>query len=168
MKIMFLPTLLAASLGVVAPQATAALPDMLPVKQISLELARDIAMDAVEACRKNGYNISAVVLDRAGDVQAALRDTLASRHTLEIAERKAGMSIMSGVDSGEFRAARADIRPELNHIKGLIVMEGGLPIRAAGSLIGAVGVSGAPGGDKDAACAAAALKKVEERLEFAQ
>lgn len=151
-----------ASMGVMAAR-----PDMLPVKQISLELARDIAMDAVEACRKEGYNVSAVVLDRAGDVQAALRDTLAARHTMEIAQRKAGMSIMSGSATGEFRDVRSDIRPELNHINGLIVMEGGLPIRAAGSLIGAVGIPGAPGGDKDAACAAAALKKVEERLEFA-
>ena len=150
------------------PLATqAAQPDLLSVRQISLELARDLASAAVDACRKDGYNVAAVVLDRAGDVQVALRDTLASRHTLEIAARKAGMSIMSGSDSGEFRRARGDIRPELNHIDGLIVMEGGLPIRAAGSLIGAVGVSGAPGGDKDAACAAAALRKVEERLEFA-
>ena len=163
MKTLLPLTLLAATLPALAAQ-----PDVLPVKQISLELARDIAMDAVEACRGNGYTVSAVVLDRASNVQAALRDTLAPRYTLEIAERKAGMSIMSGIDSGEFRAARSDIRPELNHIDGLIVMEGGLPIRAAGSLIGAVGVSGAPGGDKDAACAAAALKKVEERLEFAQ
>lgn len=151
--------------------AAAALPaqatDMVPVRQIGLELARDIAMGAVEACRKHGYNVSAVVLDRAGNVQAALRDTLAARHTLEIAERKAGMTIMSGIGSGEFRAARGDIRPELNHMTGLIVMDGALPIRAAGALIGAVGISGAPGGDKDAACAAAALQKVEERLEFA-
>ena len=147
--------------------AMAAQPDVLPVKQIGLELARDIAMASVEACRQDGYNVSAVVLDRAGNVQAALRDTLAARHPLEIAERKAGMTIMSGTESGEFRAARGDIRPEPNHIDGLIVMDGALPIRAAGSLIGAVGISGAPGGDKDAACAAAALKKVEERLEFA-
>ncbi|HBU29402.1 MAG: hypothetical protein A2X71_00275 [Thiobacillus sp. GWE1_62_9] len=160
-------TLLPFTLLVAYLPALAAQPDVLPVKQIGLELARDIAMASVEACRKDGYNVSAVVLDRAGNVQAALRDTLAARHTLEIAERKAGMSIMSGSDSGEFRAARGDIRPELNHIKGLIVMDGALPIRAAGSLIGAVGVSGAPGGEKDAACAAAALKKVEERLEFA-
>ena len=146
----------------------AAQPDILPVKQIGLELARDIAMASVETCRKQGYNVSAVVLDRAGNVQVALRDTLSARHTLEIAERKAGMAVMSGSDSGEFRDARADIRPELNHINGLIVMEGGLPIQAAGSLIGAVGVSGAPGGDKDKACAAAGLKTVEERLEFAQ
>ena len=144
----------------------AAQPDILPVKQIGLELARDIAMASIEACRQDGYNVAAVVLDRAGNLQVALRDSLAARHTLEIAERKAGMAIMSGSDTGEFRAARADIRPELNHIDGLIVMDGALPIRAAGSLIGAVGVSGAPGGDKDRACAAAALQKVEERLEF--
>lgn len=141
--------------------------DMVPVKQIGLELAAEIAMKSVEACRKDGYNVSAVVLDRAGRVQAALRDTLAAPYTLEIAERKAGMAVMSGIPSSDFRKARGDIRPELNHIDGLIVMEGAQPIRAAGSLIGAVGVSGAPGGDKDDVCAKAALKAVEERLEFA-
>jgi uncharacterized protein GlcG (DUF336 family) len=160
--------LLAAILLFVSLPAFAAQPDVLPVKQIGMDLARDIATASVEACRKNGYNVSAVVLDRSGNVQVAMRDTLAARHTLEIAERKAGMAVMSGSDSGEFRAARGDIRPELNHINGLIVMDGALPIRAAGSLIGAVGVSGAPGGEKDKACAAAALKKMEERLEFAE
>lgn len=154
-------------LALVAAALPAHAADVLPVKQISLELARDIAMASVEACRKDGYNVSAVVIDRAGNLQVALRDSLAARHTLEIAERKAGMAVMSGSDTGEFRSARADIRPELNHIGGLIVMDGALPIRAAGSLIGAVGVSGAPGGDKDRACAAAALEKVQERLEFA-
>jgi uncharacterized protein GlcG (DUF336 family) len=145
----------------------AAAADFVPVRQISLELARDIATHAVDACRRDGYNVSAVVVDRAGDVQVALRDTLAPRYTLEISTRKAGMVIMSGIDSAEFRASRGDIRPELNHVQGLIVMDGGVPIRAAGSLVGALGVSGAPGGDKDAACAAAAIKAVEERLEFA-
>ena len=161
------PYLLFAALLPASFTVMAAPIDVLPVKQIGLDLARDIAVAAVEACRKDGYNVAAVVLDRAGNVQVALRDTLASRHTLEIAERKAGMTIMSGIDSVTFRAARADIRPELNHMAGLIVMDGALPIRAAGSLIGAIGVSGAPGGEKDAACAAVALKKVEERLEFA-
>ena len=159
------PYLLFAALLPASFTVMAAPIDVLPVKQIGLDLARDIAVAAVEA--KDGYNVAAVVLDRAGNVQVALRDTLASRHTLEIAERKAGMTIMSGIDSVTFRAARADIRPELNHMAGLIVMDGALPIRAAGSLIGAIGVSGAPGGEKDAACAAVALKKVEERLEFA-
>ena len=163
MKTLLLLTLLAASLPAVAAQ-----PDILPVKQIGLELARDIAMASIEACRNAGYTVSAVVIDRAGNLQVAMRDSLAARHTLEIAERKAGMAVMSGNDTSEFRTARGDIRPELNHINGLIVMDGGLPIRVAGSMIGAVGVSGAPGGDKDRGCAAAALKHVEERLEFAQ
>lgn len=141
--------------------------DFVQVRQIGLELANAIATKAVEACRQDGYSVSAVVLDRAGRVQVALRDTLAAPYTLDIAERKAGMAVMSGIPSGDFRKARADIRPELNHIEGLIVMEGAQPIRAAGSLIGALGVSGAPGGDKDDVCARAALKAVEERLEFA-
>ena len=155
----FALSLLLPSLALAAPV------DFLPAKQIGMELARDIATLSVEACRKDGYNVSAVVLDRAGNVQAALRDTLATHHTLEIAERKAGMAVMSGSDTGSFRQARGDIRPELNHIDVLIVMAGGLPIRSAGSLVGAVGVSGAPGGEKDAACAEAALKALEDRLE---
>jgi uncharacterized protein GlcG (DUF336 family) len=124
-------------------------------------------MQSIEACRKDGYNVAAVVLDRAGRVQVALRDTLASPYTLEIAERKAGTAILSGAATVVFREARSDIRPELNHIQGLIVMGGGLPIRAGGSLIGAVGVSGAPGGEKDETCAQKALDALSERLEFA-
>ncbi|MGA9993400.1 MAG: heme-binding protein, partial [Thiobacillaceae bacterium] len=74
------------SLCLFAAPALAVQPDLIPVKQISLELARDIAMKAVEACRASGYNISAVVLDRAGNIQAALRDTLAAPYTLEISQ----------------------------------------------------------------------------------
>lgn len=162
---MRLPIMLATLL--LAGSGQAAQPDLLPVRQIGLELARDIASLAIESCRKGGYSVSAVVLDRAGNVQVAMRDSLAPRHTLEIAERKAGMAIMSGSDTGSFRESRADIRPELNHMRGLIVMDGALPIRAAGALVGAVGISGAPGGEKDAACAREALQAVEERLELA-
>lgn len=140
--------------------------DMIQMKNIGMELARDIANETVLACRKKGYQVSAVVVDRNGNLRAALRDDIASRFTLEIAERKANMVVMSGMASGEFRAAREDIRPELNHIDGLIVMEGGLPIEAGGSRIGAVGVSGAPGGDIDASCAAEGIEKVEDRLAF--
>ena len=141
--------------------------DMLTVKTIGMELARDIANEAVLECRKQGYQVSAVVVDRGGNVVAALRDTLAARFTLQIAEEKANASVFSGIDSGAFRESRGDIQQELNHVDGVIIMEGGLIIEAGGSRIGAVGVSGAPGGDKDAACAMKALESVEERLEFA-
>jgi len=136
-------------------------------KSIGMDLARDIANETIMACRKDGYHISAVVVDRFGLLRAALRDDLASRFTLEIAERKANMTVMGWTDSGQFKKARADIRQELNHIDGLIVMEGGIKIISGGYNIGAVGVSGAPGGEKDAACAKKALAKLQERIEFA-
>lgn len=140
--------------------------DAVTTKSIGMELGRDIANEAVLACREMGYQVSAVVVDRHGQIRAVLRDDLAARFTLEIAERKANMTVMSGMDSGAFRDARGDIRPELNHMNGLIVMEGGVQINAGGSRLGAVGVSGAPGGDIDAKCANIALEKVSERLEF--
>lgn len=149
-----------------ASTAPAAAIDVLTERNIGMDLALDIAAATVRVCREEGYQTSAVVVDRFGIVRAALRDDLAARFTLQIAEEKANMVVMSGIDSGQFRRSREDIRPELNHIDGLIVMEGGLPIEAGGYRIGAVGVSGAPGGDLDAACAAKALEGFVERLEF--
>ena len=141
--------------------------DIVSDKSIGMELARDIASETVLACRKDGYHVSAVVVDRYGLVRASLRDDLASRFTLEIAERKANMTVMAWINSGQFKKAREDIRQELNHIDGLIVMEGGIKVVAGGYNLGAVGVSGAPGGEKDAACANKALAKLQDRIEFA-
>lgn len=141
--------------------------DVLTQKNIGLDLATDIARETVHACRKQGYQVSAVVVDRSGILRAALRDDLAPRFTLQIAEQKANLVIMGGVNSGEVVKNRSDIRAELNNIDGLIMMRGGVQIASGGSYIGAVGVSGAPGGDKDEACALKALEKFQERLEFA-
>jgi len=158
---------LAALLALAATPLSAAEDDVIKVRLMGSDLAADIARATVHACCAKGYQVSAVVLDRAGDPIAAQRDTLARRHTLEIAERKAGLVVLSGADSGTMRETRQDIRPELNEMRGLIVMDGGVQIRAAGSLIGAVGVSGAPGGDIDAECARAGLESVQDRLDFA-
>lgn len=141
--------------------------DVLTLRTIGVDLAVDIASAAMKECRKMGYQVSAVVVDRNGNLRVALRDDLAPRFTLQIAEEKANAVIMSGVNSGEFTKNRADIKQELNHVDGLIVMAGGVQIIAGGNYIGAVGVSGAPGGDIDEACAVKALKPFEERLEFA-
>lgn len=141
--------------------------DILNQKNIGLELAQDIAMKAIETCRKKGYQVSAVVVDRNGITRVALRDDLAPRFTLQISEEKANAVIMGGVDSGTLISNRADIAQELNHIDGLIMMRGGVQIRSGGSLIGGIGVSGAPGGDIDEACAASGTKEYEMRLEFA-
>jgi uncharacterized protein GlcG (DUF336 family) len=142
--------------------------DVITQRTVSMELARDLAQASVDACRERGWQVSAVVVNRAGDVQALLRDSLASRYTMQIAREKAEAVILSGVASSDFRRNRQDIRMEMNHVNGILVLEGGMPIRAGGTLIGALGVSGAPGGENDEICAKAALDKLQERLEFAE
>ena len=153
--------------ALLALYTTAYAEDVFTLKTIGMELARDIASETVLACRKQGYAVSAAVVDRNALLKAALRDDLASRFTLQIAEEKANIAMMSGINSGEFRRSREDIRTELNNIDGLVVMQGGVIISAGGVRVGAVGVSGAPGGDLDEACALQALEKLVERLEFA-
>lgn len=140
--------------------------DAINVKQIGLDLANDLAKSAILACREGGYNVSVVVVDRAAQPMVVLRDTLAPHFTIQIAQEKANAVILSGVDSAGFRANRSDIKDEMNEVEGIMVLDGGLKISAAGATLGAIGVSGAPGGDKDAACAQKALAQLSERLEF--
>ena len=140
--------------------------DAYSIKNIGLDLATDLAQAAVAECRKRGYQVSAVVVDRNGLLRAALRDDLAPRFTLQISEEKANLAVMAGTSSGDFRSRRDDIRAEMNHLDGIIVMEGAIEIIAGGARLGAIGVSGAPGGDIDQACAQQALDKYADRLEF--
>lgn len=141
--------------------------DVLNVKLMTLDLARDIANHTLENCRKKGYNTAVVIVDRAGDPQVMLRDVYVSRHAIELAQRKASAVVLSGISTQDFIKNRGEIRAELNEISGILLLQGGLPIRAGGSLIGAVGVSGAPG-EKDEACAVAGIKAVQDRLDFAE
>ena len=140
--------------------------DTYSIRNIGLDLATDLAQAAVAECRKRGYQVSVVVVDRNGLLRAALRDDLAPRFTLQISEEKANLAVMAGTSSGDFRNRRDDIRAEMNHLDGIIVMEGALEILAGGARLGAIGVSGAPGGDIDQACARHALDKYADRLEF--
>jgi len=137
-------------------------------KRLNPDLAHEMVLAAVEACRARGYQVTAVVVGRDGAEQALLRDVHASRFTIQLAREKANAVILSGIASGELRARRRDIRQELNQVDGVLLLRGALPIRAAGSLLAAIGVSGAPGGELDEACARKALDGVEERLGFAE
>lgn len=153
---------LIAAVGIAPAQAD----DVIDTRLMSLELAADIARGAVEACRAMGYQVSAVVVDRSGIEQVVMRDVHASRFTTGIARRKANAVILSAVSTAEFLRNRPEIIASMNQLDEVLVLQGGLPIQAAGSLIGAVGVSGALGGDKDEACAAKALEGVADRLAF--
>lgn len=154
-----------AMLGMVFSAAGA--DDLIDAKRMTLDLAGDVAKAAVEACRKKGYQVSVVVVDRSATPMVVMRDVFASRFTTELAERKANAVILSGSSTTEFAKNRADIRQEMNLVDGILVLDGGLPIQASGTLVGAVGVSGAPGGEFDAECAQKGIEAVEERLEFA-
>jgi len=137
------------------------------VRRLSLDLAQEIARGALEECRARGYQVTALVVDRSGDTQALLRDVYAPRMTMEIAREKAGAVILSGTSSAGLDANRSDIAAELDHLDEVLTLAGALPIEVQGSLVGAISVSGAPGGDIDAECAQAGLDGVSEQLNFA-
>ena len=141
--------------------------DVISVKLMTLELAVDIAQGAIDACRKDGYQIAVVVVDRSGRTQVVMRDIFANQYMTQLAQAKANAVVLSNTSSRALRKNRADIVNELNLLDDLLVMDGGLPVTVAGSMIGAVGVSGAPGGDLDEACAQRGIDSVQERLDFA-
>jgi uncharacterized protein GlcG (DUF336 family) len=152
--------------GILLSSAAFAGSAVVDARLMTLELASTIARAAVASCADAGYQVSAVVVDRSGAPQVVMRDVFASRFTIEIAERKANAVILSGVSSSEFRVNRVDIVAEMNEVNGILVLDGAVPIRAGGALLGAVGVSGAPGGDKDEACAKVGVENVQEQLDF--
>jgi uncharacterized protein GlcG (DUF336 family) len=158
------PLLFAAGICTALPTSAS---DVLVARAMSMEIARDIATGAVEACREIGYQVSAVVVDRSGAVQAVLRDPLATRFNTEIATKKANAAVLGNVSTTEFLANRQDITTVMNHLDDVLVLKGAVPVRAAGALLGAVGVSGALGGELDEKCALQGLERVNERLEFA-
>jgi len=141
--------------------------DLVPSKLLGLDMARDIAQGAIDYCRKDGYQVAVVVTDRSGDPLVVMRDVFVSKYMTQLAHGKANAVVLSNTSSAEVRVNMARIRDELNQLEGVLLMDGGLPVRVAGSLIGAVGVSGAPGGDKDEACARKGIDRVQERLDFA-
>lgn len=141
--------------------------DLVPARLLGLDLARDIATAAIAACRKNAYQIAVVVTDRSGDPVVIMRDVFVSKYMVQLAQNKANAVVMSNSSSGDLRENMARIRDELNELDGVLLMQGGLPIQVSGSLVGAVGVSGAPGGDKDEFCARLGIDAVQERLDFA-
>ena len=139
--------------------------ELLARKDLSAAIAVTIAQTAMATCNANGYRVSATVLGRNGEVLVALRGDNASPHTFENSMRKAYTARTFRVPSGEI-VKRLKDNPQFGGVflTNVIATEGALPITAGDDVIGAVGVSGAPGGDKDAACANTGLDKVADDL----
>ena len=154
-----------AVIGVAGMLAAPAAGQLLTQKSLSAGMAMAIAQTALETCTKQGYNVSVHVLGRNGEVLVAMRGDNAPPHTMENSQRKAYTSRTFRIPSGEF-VQRVKDNPTLGavHLTGIIAAQGALPIKAGDEVIGAVGVSGAPGGEKDEVCAKAGIDKVADQL----
>ncbi len=137
-------------------------------KSLKPEIAMKLAVSTMEACRKEGYQVSAVVVDRFGQTQAAIRDRYAGVHTVNTARGKAWTAV-------SFRGSTLEIQEEikagnlsagLRDIPGAVALGGGLPIESAGVITGGVGVSGAPSPKIDEECAKEGLENIADFLDF--
>lgn len=159
-------TAVAAALGVpAAAQTSGEQPVLVSIKRMSLDTALAAARAAIEACRKEGVQIAATVIDRGGHPQAVLRDVLASDLTLKVSQAKAyaALSFVTPTSQLEERFPRPFDPPSVG---GIVIGAGGVPIRAGGELVGAIGVSGAPSGEIDERCARAGYEAIVEDLEL--
>jgi uncharacterized protein GlcG (DUF336 family) len=134
-------------------------------KDLSVATAVTIAQTAVQTCKARGYNVSAHVLGRNGEVLVAMRGDDTGPHTLENSMKKAWTARAQRAPSVNFANA-VKTNPTIGalHLTNMVPAQGGLPIMVGDDVIGAVGVSGAPGGDKDEACAKSGLDKVAADL----
>lgn len=133
-------------------------------KVLTIDVAQTIAQEAMAKCRSEGYKVTVTVVDGANVLKAFLRDDGASMATVEVGRMKANSVMAFGRPSGPPANLPPGQPAPPPVLPGTINAQGGVPIKVGDQLIGAVSVSGAPGGDKDAACANAGLAKVADKL----
>ena len=135
-------------------------------RNMSLELANQLAAASVASCLVGGYNVTAAVVDRAGQLRALHRADNAGPHTIDAAQAKAFTSAsaknntLAMMEGAQKNPAAAN----LVHIPGFLLLGGGVPVKVGNEVIGAIGVGGAPGGHLDEQCAVAAIDKAKDLL----
>jgi len=154
-----------AGLSLVAMAVTPADAQLLARKDLSAEIALTIAQTAIATCTQNGFRVSVAVVGRNGELLVHVRGDGTGPHTMENSFRKAYTSRTFRIPSGEM-AKRLKDNPQLGqvYLSNVVPSQGALPIKLGEDTIGAVGVSGAPGGDKDEVCAKAGIDKVADQL----
>lgn len=137
-------------------------------KSLSPELALDAAKAALSECRKQGFQVAVTVVDRSGLPQVMLRDRFAGAHTPSTATGKAWTAVSFKTGTGELANMTKPGMPQsgLRDLPGVVILGGGLIVEAAGSLVAGIGVSGAPGGEADEACAKAGIEAIKDKLDF--
>ena len=154
-------TLLAAA--VVLCSSAAVAQELNTQKTLSLDVALAIAHGALDQCRADGFRVTVTVVDGSGMVKVQMHDDGAGPHTMDFSRKKAFSALTFKRTSAETGKAWA-AAPPAPLITDAVGTPGGVPIRVGNDFIGAVGVSGAPGGDKDEACSNAGISKVASKL----
>jgi uncharacterized protein GlcG (DUF336 family) len=152
----------------VAPPAAAAADGTVALKVLKPDTALKAAQAALKKCRDNGFQATVAVVDRMGVLQVMIRDRYAGPHTLDMARAKAYSAVSFRTNTTELAAATqpGSAQSGIRHLPGVAAVGGGLMIEAGGSLLGAIGVSGAPGGKEDDVCAAAGIDAIRDDIEF--
>jgi uncharacterized protein GlcG (DUF336 family) len=137
-------------------------------KALTPEAALKAAQAALDACRKQGYQVAVAVTDRTGLVQVLLRDRFAGAHTPGVATDKAWTAASFKTSTLDLARDTQAGRPMsgIRHVPRFLAVGGGLTIEGGGALVGAIGVSGAPGGEADEVCAKAGIKAIADALEL--
>jgi len=137
-------------------------------KSMSIDLALALARAALADCQKQGYQVTVAVVDRFGVTQVLLRDRFAGAHTVPTATGKAWTAVSFRTNTREIVAATQPGMPQagVRSLPGVTAIAGGVMVEAGGSLVGGIGVSGAPLGDNDEACAMAGIEAVRDKLDF--
>jgi len=138
------------------------------VRVLTPEAATKATQAALAACRQQGYQVAVAVVDRFGIAQAMLRDRFAGPHTPETATNKAWTAVSFRTGTTELAATTQPGQPSsgIRHLPRFVAVGGGVLIEAGGSIVGAIGVSGAPGGDADDRCAKAGIAAIRDDLEL--
>ncbi|HSH06177.1 MAG TPA: heme-binding protein [Burkholderiales bacterium] len=138
------------------------------IKLMTPETALKAAQAALKSCRDAGYQVAIAVVDRMGVVQVLLRDRYAGAHTPRMARSKAWSAVSFRANTSELAELTQAGKPQsgVRHLPGVAAVGGGMQIEASGSLLGAIGVSGAPGGEADDKCAAAGIAAIRTDIEF--
>lgn len=159
------PRMIAAATVLCAVLATQAQAQLLTHRDLSYPAARTIAETAIESCGAKGYAVSAVVVDRAGEVIVAMRADGAAPHTMENARRKAYTALSFRMSTADYAKRYADNNPVVHQqvtLPSVIAIPGGLPVKVGEDVIAGVGVSGSPGVDEP--CVQAGIDKVTAQL----
>jgi uncharacterized protein GlcG (DUF336 family) len=160
------PVALAAALLIAAPAR--AQDALVTYKSMSPELALDLARAALGNCRNRGYQVAVAVADRFGVTQLMLRDRFAGPHTVPTAASKAWTAVSFRTNTSDLIGISQPGMPQagLRNLPAAVILGGGVMVEAGGTMVGAVGVSGAPGGEADDSCAKAGIEAVRDKLEF--